>query len=99
MKEDAHSAEENYIVHEQREIYWINEEGLLIKRQSYGEFEWTIDGIADIYTFDTTVELTGYNYKKLTEIGDELSPVSYTHLRAHETRHDLVCRLLLEKKK
>src|SRR5450759_5894304 len=22
------------------------------------------------------------------------SPVSYTHLRAHETRHDLVCRLL-----
>src|SRR5665648_620980 len=23
--------------------------------------------------------------------------VSYTHLRAHETRHDLVCRLLLEK--
>src|SRR5450759_2982757 len=28
-----------------------------------------------------------------------LYPVSYTHLRAHETRHDLVCRLLLEKKK
>src|SRR5665648_256948 len=26
------------------------------------------------------------------------NPVSYTHLRAHETRHDLVCRLLLEKK-
>src|SRR5450756_2747687 len=30
-------------------------------------------------------------------VGDAL-PVSYTHLRAHETRHDLVCRLLLEKK-
>src|SRR5450756_19096 len=29
----------------------------------------------------------------------KLEPVSYTHLRAHETRHDLVCRLLLEKKK
>src|SRR5665648_231475 len=26
-----------------------------------------------------------------------IHPVSYTHLRAHETRHDLVCRLLLEK--
>ena len=26
-----------------------------------------------------------------------LSPVSYTHLRAHETVLDLVCRLLLEK--
>src|SRR5659263_392857 len=24
-----------------------------------------------------------------------LEAVSYTHLRAHETRHDLVCRLLL----
>ena len=27
-----------------------------------------------------------------------ISPVSYTHLRAHETVLDLVCRLLLEKK-
>ena len=26
-------------------------------------------------------------------------PVSYTHLRAHETVLDIVCRLLLEKKK
>ena len=30
---------------------------------------------------------------------DDFGAVSYTHLRAHETRHDLVCRLLLEKKK
>eukprot|EP00825_Cyclidium_porcatum_P003505 TRINITY_DN11628_c0_g1_i1.p1 TRINITY_DN11628_c0_g1~~TRINITY_DN11628_c0_g1_i1.p1 ORF type:complete len:101 (-),score=27.85 TRINITY_DN11628_c0_g1_i1:41-343(-) len=29
----------------------------------------------------------------------QFQSVSYTHLRAHETRHDLVCRLLLEKKK
>ena len=28
-----------------------------------------------------------------------LIPVSYTHLRAHETGRNLVCRLLLEKKK
>src|SRR5450756_3091001 len=27
--------------------------------------------------------------------GDSIQTVSYTHLRAHETRHDLVCRLLL----
>src|SRR5660397_283341 len=27
------------------------------------------------------------------------NPVSYTHLRAHETKANLVCRLLLEKKK
>src|SRR5450759_1775111 len=31
------------------------------------------------------------------EAADHLRTVSYTHLRAHETRHDLVCRLLLEK--
>ena len=30
--------------------------------------------------------------------GTERPPVSYTHLRAHETVLDLVCRLLLEKK-
>ena len=30
--------------------------------------------------------------------GNTPNTVSYTHLRAHETRHDLVCRLLLEKK-
>src|SRR5665811_2574010 len=35
------------------------------------------------------------------DFADHLSfaPVSYTHLRAHETVLDLVCRLLLEKKK
>ena len=32
-------------------------------------------------------------------LGLILMPVSYTHLRAHETVLDLVCRLLLEKKK
>src|SRR5659263_399537 len=26
-------------------------------------------------------------------VPEEMYPVSYTHLRAHETRHDLVCRL------
>ena len=31
--------------------------------------------------------------------GVKLGPVSYTHLRAHETDSYLVCRLLLEKKK
>ena len=33
----------------------------------------------------------------LGQIGHD--PVSYTHLRAHETVLDLVCRLLLEKNK
>ena len=38
--------------------------------------------------------------EKIIEAGmDWYTPVSYTHLRAHETVLDLVCRLLLEKKK
>ena len=37
---------------------------------------------------------------KFTEkYADYINPVSYTHLRAHETVLDLVCRLLLEKTK
>src|SRR5665647_230700 len=32
-------------------------------------------------------------------LGAVVGPVSYTHLRAHETDSYLVCRLLLEKKK
>ena len=38
-------------------------------------------------------------YALVIKAGSSISTVSYTHLRAHETRHDLVCRLLLEKKK
>eukprot|EP00656_Telonema_subtile_P019083 TRINITY_DN20372_c0_g1_i2.p1 TRINITY_DN20372_c0_g1~~TRINITY_DN20372_c0_g1_i2.p1 ORF type:complete len:151 (-),score=28.34 TRINITY_DN20372_c0_g1_i2:19-471(-) len=33
------------------------------------------------------------------QFAESETPVSYTHLRAHETVLDLVCRLLLEKKK
>ena len=43
-----------------------------------------------------------YNGKKIDEVQFGrafLEPVSYTHLRAHETDSYLVCRLLLEKKK
>ena len=35
---------------------------------------------------------------RVLEQNYEYDPVSYTHLRAHETVLDLVCRLLLEKK-
>src|SRR5660398_310104 len=33
------------------------------------------------------------------DVRKPLGAVSYTHLRAHETKANLVCRLLLEKKK
>ena len=42
-----------------------------------------------------------FKYGKKDATGQQVSwdAVSYTHLRAHETVLDLVCRLLLEKKK
>src|SRR5674476_890415 len=40
---------------------------------------------------------TGYTLPNLPNT--VRAPVSYTHLRAHETGRNLVCRLLLEKKK
>ena len=38
-------------------------------------------------------------YLTLNAVSNYIRTVSYTHLRAHETVLDLVCRLLLEKKK
>ena len=57
--------------------------------------------IATIPTLGGTVEL---KIPADSEAGKKLrlrgrGSVSYTHLRAHETVLDLVCRLLLEKKK
>src|SRR5665213_720720 len=40
------------------------------------------------------VSIRGFNSRFSNKV-----PVSYTHLRAHETGRNLVCRLLLEKKK
>ena len=37
--------------------------------------------------------------KNLVIVIDGKAPVSYTHLRAHETVLDIVCRFLLEKNK
>lgn len=69
---ESHRSQENYTVIEHREIYWIDNNGLLVKHQMYDEIEWTIDGVADTYTLYTTVELTGSNDKDLKEIGDNI---------------------------
>ena len=43
-------------------------------------------------------DMRGSLARFIEETGTIVIPVSYTHLRAHETVLDLVCRLLLEKK-
>ena len=48
----------------------------------------------------TAVELFGIDHENRDDLAADCDvSVSYTHLRAHETVLDLVCRLLLEKKK
>ena len=57
------------------------------------EINWTMNG-------PVTGSGTGYPTFNFSVAGSyTLTPVSYTHLRAHETVLDIVCRLLLENKK
>src|SRR5450759_5370235 len=51
-----------------------------------------------IFNKDQTIQYQLKNKEQFkTAFPPNYDTVSYTHLRAHETRHDLVCRLLLEK--
>ena len=62
------------------------------KRQAYSK-------INDMKGSGTLKQLENDYFSKKIKEADNSIPVSYTHLRAHETVLDLVCRLLLEKKK
>src|SRR5450756_2167560 len=55
---------------------------------------------ADVVVVSTAVgkdnpEVLAARARPIPVVPRAMMPVSYTHLRAHETRHDLVCRLLL----
>ena len=67
-----------------------------------------LNGMVSRTVYDTIPVTVEYELTKsgftLSEVLDKMmewgvAPVSYTHLRAHETVLDLVCRLLLETKK
>ena len=53
----------------------------------------------DLFSRSRHARVDGASEPGVVERMQWLAPVSYTHLRAHETVLDLVCRLLLEKKK
>eukprot|EP00658_Telonema_sp_P-2_P070104 TRINITY_DN59719_c0_g1_i2.p1 TRINITY_DN59719_c0_g1~~TRINITY_DN59719_c0_g1_i2.p1 ORF type:complete len:283 (-),score=53.05 TRINITY_DN59719_c0_g1_i2:30-878(-) len=55
---------------------------------------WMVKHTADDYKTGKA-----YGERPPLALPNSLNPVSYTHLRAHETPEHLVCRLLLEKKK
>ena len=69
--------------------------GLDVTRTTYPS---GVAGLAGL--LDHEVELvTGSEFAFVDHVLQDAGAVSYTHLRAHETVLDLVCRLLLEKKK
>ena len=70
------------------EIEWV------IKSQNLNKFDFVIlPGSKQTIKDQLFLEKSG-----LSDDIREYSAVSYTHLRAHETKANLVCRLLLEKK-
>ena len=59
---------------------------------SYAQTDLVIQKIIQIGTVENQT------MKHLDVLCNQIGAVSYTHLRAHETVLELVCRLLLEKK-
>eukprot|EP00658_Telonema_sp_P-2_P075864 TRINITY_DN65668_c0_g1_i1.p1 TRINITY_DN65668_c0_g1~~TRINITY_DN65668_c0_g1_i1.p1 ORF type:complete len:116 (-),score=26.23 TRINITY_DN65668_c0_g1_i1:115-462(-) len=62
------------------------------------EYEATQSG-APLFSCHLEASLLATQLEALLNSSPNPRPVSYTHLRAHETPEHLVCRLLLEKKK
>ena len=56
-----------------------------------------LDGDLDLHARSVVAGLVAADFVG-AGFGEGVGAVSYTHLRAHETVLDLVCRLLLEKK-
>eukprot|EP00656_Telonema_subtile_P050877 TRINITY_DN6705_c0_g1_i3.p1 TRINITY_DN6705_c0_g1~~TRINITY_DN6705_c0_g1_i3.p1 ORF type:complete len:2087 (+),score=541.59 TRINITY_DN6705_c0_g1_i3:135-6395(+) len=80
----------------------LNQESIYRRAQIYSKVMQILGTMAnchDPHHRDEVVALIYYMEHKEGLLLPESVPVSYTHLRAHETVLDLVCRLLLEKKK
>ena len=73
-----------YLVKRENQYYRFISSGFL-----HADFLHLIFNMFTLFFFGMAVEFYFTKY----------IPVSYTHLRAHETPEHLVCRLLLEKKK
>ena len=74
----------------------------MFRKILFAAFLQTLCSAAFAQSFETrqTEPFTGIKIESNAKVHlRQAEPVSYTHLRAHETVLDLVCRLLLEKKK
>ena len=78
-------------------VVWDTKPTPTLTALRFGGYPERVQGLADAIYGGATIEIEDgkdtYSLKTLTR-----QSVSYTHLRAHETLANLVCRLLLEKK-
>src|SRR5450759_1917053 len=75
----------------------INPEFVSTKEDALSRLKQLIPSGAEMMTAgSTTLDQIGFTDFLISgkHPWNNLKAVSYTHLRAHETRHDLVCRLL-----
>ena len=87
---------------EEKAVAFLQEKGYVILEKNYRSGRAEVDiiaGFKDIIVFVEVKTRSSYVFGYPEESVTSTKPVSYTHLRAHETVLDLVCRLLLEKKK
>src|SRR5450756_859490 len=57
-------------------------------------FDVCVERRAEVLMSEHPLDLGRIGLRLPGESRSRLATVSYTHLRAHETRHDIVCRLL-----
>src|SRR5665648_782571 len=72
-------------------LVWVLSVAVAAGQDAYKAFR----GSEHEYNIAKTAFAVSYTWQiftDLTLVVPAISPVSYTHLRAHETRHDLVCR-------
>jgi len=78
-------------------ILIVEDEARIAKRIERFSQEILGDALQSLVHHGTLHEAVGFMESHTPDLV-LLDPVSYTHLRAHETKANLVCRLLLEKK-
>ena len=86
-------------IENQNKIVSLMQSAYQQKKQKAQEADNLINSIDDFVLDELGIKLPELQDKKCFVVNSEgIEAVSYTHLRAHETVLDLVCRLLLEKK-
>eukprot|EP00828_Plagiopyla_frontata_P026151 TRINITY_DN3391_c0_g1_i4.p1 TRINITY_DN3391_c0_g1~~TRINITY_DN3391_c0_g1_i4.p1 ORF type:complete len:934 (-),score=97.01 TRINITY_DN3391_c0_g1_i4:110-2911(-) len=93
IKEDMNSSFEECIDYHGLNQYLINNDNTIFIIENQTMFLKGFPDLTQIKFLENSILAQNGNLQQGSQ------PVSYTHLRAHETGRNLVCRLLLEKKK